>query len=98
MLFVVVLLCFQRWWLRFSAAIPAVKRVLSAGVIRPPGDPGKPTNGSKKALDAWRNKINEARSRLTPGKQTLSDSFVCSLGTCVDFLVIFSSVCVLVCA
>jgi hypothetical protein len=56
------------WWQRFSAAIPDVKRGLAANVIRPPGDPGKPTNGSKKALNAWRHRINEARSRLTPGK------------------------------
>ena len=46
-----------------------------------PGEKGKTLmeTVSQKALDAWRNKINEARSRLTPGKQTLSDSFVCSL-------------------
>jgi len=58
--------CLILWWLRFSAAIPSIKRVLAAGVIRPPGDPGKPTNGSKRALDAWRDRVNEARSRLTP--------------------------------
>ena len=54
------------WWMRFSAAIPSVKRVLAAGVIRPPGDPGKPTNGSKRALNEWRDRVNEARGRLTP--------------------------------
>ena len=58
--------CLVMWWLRFSAAVPSVKRVLGAQVVRPPGDPGKPTNGSKKSLDAWRERVNEARSRLSP--------------------------------
>ncbi len=58
--------CLVVMWMRLKAVVPEVKRVMAAGVIRPPGDPGRPTNGSKKALQAWRDRVGEARSRLTP--------------------------------
>jgi hypothetical protein len=54
------------WYTRFKASVPHAKRVLGANVIRPPGEKGKPTNGSKIAMQRWRDRVTEARSRLNP--------------------------------
>ena len=54
------------WYLHIKASAPKAKRALGQNVLRPPGEPGKPTNGSKIALQRWRDRVEEARSRLNP--------------------------------